>query len=167
MVKTVEGMIREAAMTEPTEEARLKSYERWMGILNKKREEFATLPKNSAMRSAVNNLVREDLALEGIAGLKGNTTWQSGAWGSTRPGAAVTASESRYRQFGNTVRTLHTQEYWKQLQVWRAETRGCWWTLALKRRSSPALLLLFGSRKRSKPPGTRRCRKGLRPRRRQ
>ena len=124
LVKTVQGMIREAAMTEPTEEARLESYERWMGILKKKQEEFATLPKNSAMRSAVNNLVKEDLALDGIAGLKGNTTWQSGAWGSRRPGAAVTASESRYRQFGNTVRNLHTQEYWKQLQAWRVKNPG-------------------------------------------
>jgi len=124
LVKTVQGMIREAAMTEPTEEARLESYERWMGILKKKREEFAALPKNSAMRSGVNNLVKEDLAMEGIAGLKGNTTWQSGAWGSVRPGASVTASESRYRQFGNTVRTLHTQEYWRQLQLWRRDNPG-------------------------------------------
>ena len=124
MVQTVEGMIREAAMREPTKELRENAYAKWMGILQKKREEFSELPKNSAMRSAVNNLVKEDLAMEGIAGLRGNTTWQAGVWGQAVPGRVVTASESRYRQFGNTVRTLHTQEYWRQLQAWRVKNPG-------------------------------------------
>lgn len=117
-------LAREAASREPTEEARLKAYSDYVSIIKKREAQFAGLPKNSAMRSAVNNLVKEDLAQEGIAGLKGNTTWQSGAWGSARPGAAVTASEGRYRTFGNEVRTLHTKEYWKQLTAWRNANPG-------------------------------------------
>lgn len=118
-IETGYRLAREAASREPTEEARLKAYNDYVEIIQKREAQFAGLPKNSAMRSAVNNLVKEDLAQDGIAGLKGNSTWQSGAWGSSRPGAAVTASEGRYRTFGNEVRTLHTQEYWKQLQAWR------------------------------------------------
>jgi len=120
--ETVEAgyrLAREAASREPTEEARLKAYKDYVAIIRNREAQFAGLPKNSAMRSAVNNLVKEDLAQDGIAGLKGNSTWQSGTWSSSRPGAAVTASEGRYRTFGNEVRTLHTKEYWKQLTAWR------------------------------------------------
>lgn len=123
-VSTAYSLARQYASREPTEEARLKAYNDYVSIIQKKEDQLAGLPKNSVVRSVIGNLVKEDLALDGIAGLKGNTTWQSGAWGSTRPGAAVTASESRYRRFGNEVRLLHMQEYWRQVRAWRNENPG-------------------------------------------
>jgi hypothetical protein len=123
MMNTVNSLARQAAMREPTEELREKAYKEYIGIINKKREQFAGLPKNSAMRSAINNQVKEDLADPSIAGLKGATGFQNGTY-FNRNGAAPTQSEQRYRAFGNTVNRLHTQEYMKRLNEWRGKNPG-------------------------------------------
>lgn len=123
-ISTARDLARQYASREPNRALREEALDKYYSIIEKKEAQFAGLPTNSAMRSAVNNLVKEDLALEGIAGLKGNTTLLGGAWGSVRPGAPTTASENRYRAFGNEVRTLHTQEYWRRLQAWRNENPG-------------------------------------------
>ena len=122
-VNTAYSLARQMAAREPTEELRQKAYDRYKKILEQKQKELSTLPANSAFRSSVNNAVKADLGRPDIAKLRGSTTWQNGSWGNAN-GQAPTKSEQAYREFGNTVRSLYTQEYWNRIQKWRAENPG-------------------------------------------
>jgi len=122
-VNVAYNLAQQMAAREPTEQARQKAYDRYTKILEGKQKELSTLPANSAFRSSVNNAVNADLARPDIAKLRGATTWQNGAWTNSN-GQAPTKSEQKYRDFGNTVRSLYTQEYWNRIQKWRAENPG-------------------------------------------
>lgn len=116
---------RELASREP-EALRQAANDRYIRLIREKQAQYASLPKNSNMRSAVIQAVKTDLAQEGIASLKGTMSWQdqTGTWATGL--SEEPATEQRYREFAETVRRLHRAEYFRQLNQWRQkpENRG-------------------------------------------